>query len=104
MAQQLKPNNINVVQGQIFRRQCKANFCQRETHCIGDQDKVQSVTGTDNEFTECQRPRKKLLLIGISRVSLHAFMKTLNIDVSEAYKVQVDCLKTQSLILMIKMI
>ena len=29
------------------------NFCQRQTHCIDDQDKVQSVTNTDNEFTEC---------------------------------------------------
>ena len=29
----------------------------------------------------------------ISPVSLHAFMKTLKSDISEAYKVQVDCLK-----------
>ena len=54
MAQQLKTKNINVVPGQLFYRQCKAKFCQRQTHCIDDQDKVQSVTDTDNEFTECQ--------------------------------------------------
>ena len=53
---------------------------------------MQSVTDTDNEFTECHTPKKKLQPIGISHVSLHAFMKTLS-DISEAYKVQVDCLK-----------
>ena len=31
-----------------------------ETHCIDNQGKVQSVTGTDNEFTEWQAPTKKL--------------------------------------------
>ena len=36
---------------------------------------------------------KKLQSIGISSVSLHAFMKTLKSNISEAYKVQVDCLK-----------
>ena len=46
-----------------------------------------------NEFTECQKPRKKLQPTGISPVSLHAFMKTLKINISEVYKVQVDCLK-----------
>ena len=54
------------------------------THCIADQDKVQSVTDTDNEFTEFQTPRKKLQLIGISPVSLHTFMKTLKSNISEA--------------------
>ena len=71
----------------------KLNFCQRQTHCIDDQDKVQSVTNTDNEFTESQTARKKIQLIGISPVSLHAFMKTLKSNVSEAYKAQVDSLK-----------
>ena len=42
---------------------------------------------------KCKRPRKKLLLIGISPASLQAFMKTLKSNISEAYKVQVDCLK-----------
>ena len=35
----------------------------------------------------------KLQSVVISPVSLHAFMKTLKSNVSEAYKVQVDCLK-----------
>ena len=61
-------------------------------HCTDDQDKIQSVTDTDNEFTECQTPRKKLQSIGISLVSLHAFMKTLKSNISEEYKVQADCL------------
>ena len=80
------------------------NFCQRQTHCIDDQDKFQSVTDTDNELTECQTPRKMLQSIDISPVSLHAFIKTLKSDISEACKVQVDCFKIQSLTLMIKMI
>ena len=44
MAQQLKSKNINVVPGQLFCRQSKAKYCQRQIHCIDDQDKVQSVT------------------------------------------------------------
>ena len=80
-------------QDNYFAVSVKLNFCQRQTHCIDDQDKFQSVTDTDNEFTECQTPRKKLQSIGISPVSLHAFMKTLKSNISEAYKVQVDCLK-----------
>ena len=71
----------------------KLNFCQRQTHCTDDQDKFQSVTDTDNEFTKCQTSRKKLQSIGISPVSLHASMKTLKTNISEAYKVQGDCLK-----------
>ena len=70
----------------------KINFCQRQTKCIDDQDKFQSVKDTDNELTECQTPRKKLQSTGISPVSLHAFMKTLKNNISEAQKVQVDCL------------
>ena len=91
-------------QDNYFVVSVKTNFCQRQTKCIDDQDKFQSVKDTDNEFTECQTPRKKLQSIGISPVSLPAFMKTLKSDISEAYKVQVDYLKIQSLILMIKMI
>ena len=72
----------------------KLNFCQRQTHCIDEQDKFQSAqTGTENGFTESQTPRKQLQTIGISSVSLHTFMKTLKSNISEAYKVQVDCLK-----------
>ena len=80
-------------QNNYFVVSVKVNFCQRQTHCIDDQDKFQSVKDTDNEFTECQTPRKKLQSIGISPVSLHAFMKTLKSDISEARKVQVNCLK-----------
>ena len=69
-----------------------------------------NVTGTDDESTECQTPRKKinkrLQSIGISPVTLHAVpqqsqitnakmkldkvMKTLKSNISEAYKVEVD--------------
>ena len=80
-------------QGNYFGVSVKLNFCQRQTHCINDQDKFQSVTDTDNKFTECQTPRKKLQSNGISSVSLHASMKTLRSNISEAYKVQVDCFK-----------
>ena len=93
LAQQLKSKNINVVPGQLFCRQSKARFCQWQTHCIDDQDIFQSITGTGNEFIECQTTRKKLQSIGISPVSLQAFMKTLKSNISEAYKVQVNCLK-----------
>ena len=71
----------------------KLNFCQRQTHCIDDQDTLQSVADTDNELTECQTRRKKLQSTGISLVSLHASMKTLKSNISEAQKVLVDCLK-----------
>ena len=37
--------------------------------------------------------KKKLQSIGISSVSLNAFMKTLRSNISETYIVQVDCLK-----------
>ena len=62
----------------------KLNTCQRQAHCTDDQDKFQSVIDTDNEFTECQTPRKKPQSIGISPVSLHTFMKTLKSNISEA--------------------
>ena len=39
------------------------------------------------------QPRKKLQPIGISPVSLQAFMKISKSDISEAYKVQIDCMK-----------
>ena len=78
---------------QLFCRQCKATFLLGQTYCIDDQDKFQSVTDTDNKSTECQTPRKMLQSIGISPVSLHACMKTLKSTISEAYKVQADCLK-----------
>ena len=67
------------------------NFCQRQTKCIDDQDKFESVKDTDNEFAECQTPRKKLQSSGILPVSLHALMKTSKNNISKAQKVQVDC-------------
>ena len=60
----------------------KINFCQRQTKCIDDQHKFQSVK--DNDLTESKTPRKKLQLIDISPVSLHAFLKTLKNNISEA--------------------
>ena len=80
-------------QNNYFVASVKLNFCQRQPHCIDDQDKFQSVTDAENGFTECQTPSEKLQSTGISPVSLHAFMKTLKSIISEAYKVQVDCLK-----------
>ena len=80
-------------QDNYFVVSVRINFYQRQTKCIDDQDKFQSIKDTDNEFTECQTPRKKLQSIGISPVSLHTFMKTLKSNISEAYEVQVDCLK-----------
>ena len=70
----------------------KINFCQRQTRCVDDQDKFQSLKDTDTEFSECQTPMKKLQSIDILPVSLHAFAKTLKSSILEAQKVQVDCL------------
>ena len=94
MVQQLKTKNISVIQGQLLCRQCKAKFLlETQTHYIDDQDKVQSGTDTDNEFNECQTPRKKLQSIHISSVSVHAFMNTIKSDISEAYKVKLTVWK-----------
>ena len=67
MDQQLRTKNISDVPGQISCCHCKY-----------------LVKDTDNEFIECQAPRKKFQPIGISPVSLHAFMKTLKNNISEA--------------------
>ena len=58
--------------------------------------KIINVTDTDNIFTECQTPRKKLQSIDILPVSLDGFMKTLKGNISEACKEQVDCLKNSN--------
>ena len=71
-------------QEKYFFVSVKLNFYERQTHCIDDQNKFQSVTDIDNEFTECETPRKNLQTIGISPVSLHAFMKTLKSNIAEA--------------------
>ena len=106
MDQLLKTKSINVVPGQLFERSVKANFLSETDSLYDDQDKVQSVTDNDNKFNEfpCQTASKNLQSIHISPASLHAFMKALKSDISKPYKVQVDCFKIQSLILIIKMI
>ena len=83
MAQQLKEKILMLRQGNYFVLSVKLNFCCRQTHGIDEQIKVQSVTDTDNEFTGCQTPRKKLQSIGILPASLRAFMKTLKSNISE---------------------
>ena len=93
IAQQLKTIKIFMHQDNFFVASVKLYFCQRQTHCIDDQDKFQSVTDTENGFTECQTQRKQLQSIGISSASLQAFIKTLKSNISEVYKVQLDCLK-----------
>ena len=80
-------------QDNYFVVRVKLNYCWRQTNCIDDQDKAQSVTDSGNEFTDCQTPRKKLQSIDVSPVCLHAFMETLKSNISEVYKVQVGCLK-----------
>ena len=82
-AQQLKAKILMLYQGNYFVASVRLNFCWRQTHYIDEQNKVQSVTDTDNEFTGCQTPRKKLQSIGILPVSLHSFTKTLKSDISE---------------------
>ena len=67
-----------------FVASVKISFCQRQTKCIDDQDKFQTVKDTDNEFNECQTSSKKFQSIGISSVSLQASMKTLKNNISEA--------------------
>ena len=71
-------------QDNYFVISVKINFCQGQTKFIDGKDKFQSVKDTDNEFTGCQTPRKKLQSIGISPVRLHAFLKTLKSNISEA--------------------
>ena len=60
-----KPNIYLLYPTNYFIVSVKLNFCQRQTHFIDDQDIFQSVTDTDNEFTECQTQRKKFQSIRI---------------------------------------
>ena len=84
MDKQVKTKNISGVLGQLFCCQWKDYFLlETETKCIDDQYKFYSVKDTDNEFSECQTPRKKLQSIGISPVTLHAFMETSKSNISE---------------------
>ena len=76
IAQKIKTKIINVIPGKIFCRQCKVKFLlETKIDCIDDEDKGQSVTDNDDEFTECQTPRKKLQSSVISSVSLHAVLQ-----------------------------
>ena len=84
MDQKLKPKKLVMYQDSYFVAMVNINFCQRQTTCIDDQDKLQSVKDTDNELTEYQTARKKLQSIGISPVSLHAFMKACKSNISKA--------------------
>ena len=93
IAQQLETIKISMHQDNCFVASVKLCFCQRQIHCIDDQDKFQSVTDTDNGFSECQTQRKQLQSIGLSSASLQALIKNLKSNISELYKVQVDCLK-----------
>ena len=84
MDQKLKPQKTVMYQDNYFVVMVNINFCQRQSTCIDDQDKLQSVKDTDNELTECQAARKKLQSIGISPVSVHAFMKAFKSNISKA--------------------
>ena len=53
MDQQLKPKILVMHQNNYFIVSVKINFCYRQTKCIDDQDKFQSVKDTYNEFTGC---------------------------------------------------
>ena len=94
MAQQLKTKNISVVPGQLFCRQCKAKFLlETETHYIDDQDKVQSVTDTDNEFNECQTPRKKAPINSHFTCQCTRFYEHYKERYFRGIQSQVDCLE-----------
>ena len=69
------------------------NFYQRQTYCIDDQDKVQSVTDTNNEFTECQNTKEKAPINLHFPCQLTRIYENFKQCISEVYKVQVDCLK-----------
>ena len=83
MAQQPKIKNINVVPGQLFCRQCKSKSLLDKTNCIDDQDKFPSVTDTDNEFTKCQTPKKKLQSMKTLKSSIWDCVKDSESDSSD---------------------
>ena len=74
MDQQLKPKILVMHQNNYFIVSVKINFCYRQTKCIDDQDKFQSVKDTYNEFTEGQTPRKKLQSIGSNHLSAYTHL------------------------------
>ena len=77
-------------QDNYFVVSVKLNFCLRQTHCIDDEGKFQSVIQLTMSVKHQGKNSNQFV---ISPLSLHAFMKILKSDISEAYKVQVDCLK-----------
>ena len=77
-------------QDNYFVVSVELSFCQSQTHSTDHQDKCQSDTAIDNEFTDSQIPKKKLQSIGISPLSLYTFMKAIKNNISEAYNIQVD--------------
>ena len=58
-------------------------FSLRQSHCIDDQDIFQSITDTDNEFTECQTPRKKLQSMKTLKSSIWDCVKDSESDSSD---------------------
>ena len=84
LAQELKSKNINVVPGQLLT--IGINYWDRLTVLMIKIKLSLLQMLTINSL-------KRLQSIGILPVSLQALMKTLKSDISEAYKVQVDCLK-----------
>ena len=77
-------------QDNYFVVSVKLNFCLRQTHCIDDEGKFQSVIQLTMSVKHQGKNSNQFV---ISPLSLHAFMKILKSDISEAYKVQADCLK-----------
>ena len=70
MVQQLKTININVIPGQSFCRQCKAQFLlETEIHCIDDEGKVQSVMNSLN--VKHQGKSSNLLVFHLSVYTLY---------------------------------
>ena len=67
----------------IFVVSVKINFCQRQTKCIDDQYKFKSVKDTDNEFIECQTPRKKLQSMKTLKSSIWDCVKDSESDSSD---------------------
>ena len=62
-----KQEKNNIIPGQLLCCQCKAKFLLK-TEIDWIDDEVQSVTDTDDDFTECQTPRKKLQSVSMSTV------------------------------------
>ena len=70
----------------------KLNYCYRQTQCIDDQDKFQSVPDTTMDSLNVKHQRHSFNQLAF-HLPADTFMKTLKINISEAYKVQVDCFR-----------